>query len=137
MRDRKRVLLDSWAMLALLNDEAGADVVADRLHDAERTGVPLLINDINVGEVYYVVGRHRSLDAAERVMDHLRILPLEFVANDLEAVVAAARWKARYRISYADAFAAATADRFGATILTGDPEFEALGHRVEVEWIGG
>jgi ribonuclease VapC len=39
--------------------------------------------------------------------------------------------KATYPISYADAFAAALALREDATLLSSDPEFEALGERLK------
>ena len=130
-----RKLLDSYAILALLADEDGAERVAELLRHAIETDVPLLINEINVGEVYYIVGRHRSLTDAERALDHMRTLPLEVVANGFEDVLDAARVKATHAISYADAFAVATAARFGAGVVTGDREFEAVEELVEVEWI--
>jgi predicted nucleic acid-binding protein len=43
--------------------------------------------------------------------------------------------KARFPLSYADAFALATAVRFRARLVTGDPEFEAAEDLVEVEWL--
>lgn len=43
--------------------------------------------------------------------------------------------KAEYSISYADCFAAATALKYDATILTGDPEFKKIGSLVQVEWL--
>ena len=39
----------------------------------------------------------------------------------------------RYTISYADAFAAATADELDAILVTGDPELEHLESRIRVE----
>ena len=79
----RRRLLDSYAILALLGDEAGAATVADHLREALATGVQLLVNEVNVGEVYYIVGRYRSLDDAERVLDHLETLPLERCGEQL------------------------------------------------------
>ena len=37
--------------------------------------------------------------------------------------------------SYADAFAAALAQEFGATLVTGDPEFRAVESRIAVMWL--
>lgn len=135
MPEARRRLLDSYAILALLNDEDGADAVADHLRTAIETGAPLLINEINVGEVYYIVGKHRSIDEAERVLDHLETLPLEVVGNTYDDVLDAARIKAAHPLSYADAFAVATAARFDAVVVTGDREFETVEGLVSVEWI--
>jgi len=132
----KRRLLDSFAILALLGDEDGADRVADLLTDAVASDLPLLVNEINVGEVYYVVGKHRSVDEADRVVDHLESLPLEWIGNGRDEVLEAARVKARHPVAYADAFAIATAIRFDAVVVTGDREFESVDQLVDVEWIG-
>ncbi len=132
---RTRRLLDSYAILAFLNDEEGAQRVAGLLEDAEESSVPLLVNEINVGEVYYIVAKHRSEDAAEHVLLHLDRLPLELVSNTFDDVLEAARLKARLPLSYADAFALTTAIRFDARLVTGDPEVETAEDLVEVDWI--
>jgi ribonuclease VapC len=132
---KTRRLLDSYAILAFLNDEEGAEPVARLLQEAAQDGTRLLVNEINVGEVYYIVAKHRSEDAAEQVLLHLDRLPLELVSNDFDAVMEAARMKARFPLSYADAFALATAVRFRARLVTGDPEFEAAEDVVDVEWL--
>jgi ribonuclease VapC len=51
-------------------------------------------------------------------------------------IIAAAKLKATRRISYADGFAAALAQRVGASLVTGDPELKAIADVVTVEWIG-
>jgi predicted nucleic acid-binding protein len=51
------------------------------------------------------------------------------------AVLEAARLKAKYAISYADAFAAATAKRIDGRVVTGDPEFKAIESEVAVHWL--
>jgi ribonuclease VapC len=130
-----RRLLDSYAILAFLNDEEGAERVAHLLEDAGQTGTPLLVNEISLGEVYYIVAKHRSEDAAEQVLLHLDRLPLELVSNTFDEVLEAARLKARFPLSFADAFALATAIRFDARLVTGDPEFEAAEDLVNVDWI--
>jgi ribonuclease VapC len=50
-------------------------------------------------------------------------------------VFEAAHLKARYPISYADAFAAALAKRNGAHLMTGDPEFKAVEPEVAIHWL--
>jgi len=48
----------------------------------------------------------------------------------------AARLKATYPLSFADCFAAATAIRERAALVTGDPEFKKLGKAVTIDWVG-
>jgi ribonuclease VapC len=50
--------------------------------------------------------------------------------------VTAAHIKAEYPLAYADAFAAALAMNKGATLVTGDPEFEVLKNRLPIQWLG-
>jgi predicted nucleic acid-binding protein len=45
------------------------------------------------------------------------------------------RYKARYTISYADAFAAALAQELRAPLVTADLEFEQVESHVEVLWL--
>ncbi|MDW7761692.1 MAG: PIN domain-containing protein [Acidobacteriota bacterium] len=47
----------------------------------------------------------------------------------------AARLKAVHALFFADCFAAATAIRERATLVTGDREFEKLGRAVIIDWL--
>jgi ribonuclease VapC len=62
-------------------------------------------------------------------------LPVNIVENSLDDVIQAARIKAEHSLSFADCFAAATAIREGASLLTGDPEFKKLGKALDIEWL--
>ncbi len=132
---RKGNLLDSFALLAFLNHEGGFEKVRDLLRSARAKKESLLVNEVNIGEVYYRTARQRSVERAEAVLDHLSTLPIRTLGNTYEQVLAAARLKARFSISYADAFALATAQREKATLVTGDPEFHAVEHLVPILWI--
>ena len=81
------------------------------------------------------MAKHRSLSEAERVLRYLETLPLEIVSNGYAKVIDAARVKARFPLSYADAFAVATAIRLGGCVVTGDPEFAAVEDSVNIVWI--
>jgi ribonuclease VapC len=50
-------------------------------------------------------------------------------------VFSAAHFKARYPISYADAFSAVLAKTRKASLLTGDPEFKALEPEIDIHWL--
>ncbi len=133
---KRRKLLDSFAVLAYLNNEKGAQAVLDTLAKAQESGTSVLMNEVNVGEVYYILHRKRGSEKADFFIETvLPSLPIEMVANNLDNVLSAARIKAEYPLSYADCFAAATACKFNAVILTGDPEFKSIEHFVEIEWI--
>ncbi|MFQ5486069.1 MAG: PIN domain-containing protein [Desulfobacterales bacterium] len=52
-----------------------------------------------------------------------------------DIIMSASEIKAEYAISYADCFAVATAQKLGASIVTGDPEFKKVESLVKIEWI--
>lgn len=122
-------------MLAFLNRESGFEKVKSLLREAERSKEPLLMNEINIGEVYHMTAKDRSLEQAEDFLHRLETLPIQAVANSFTAVLEAAKLKARFPISYADAFAVATAIRMTAVVVTGDPEFRQVEHLVTIEWL--
>jgi len=128
-------VLDAFALLAYLRGEPGAERVRDLLLRARSGEAHLYLCLVNYGEVLYISERQGGRPAAEeaiRIIDHL---PLEIVPADRDLTFAAAHLKARYPISYADAFAAALAQKLGAILVTGDPEFRKVEAVVEIEWL--
>ncbi len=93
------------------------------------------MNDINIGEVYYIIAKVRSLDKAEEFLRRLETLPIQFLGNTFTQVLQAAKLKAQFPLSYADAFAVATAQRSRAVVVTGDPEFRAVSHLIDILWL--
>lgn len=134
MPEKRRSLLDSSALLAFLTNEPGVEKVKNLLR-AARKSQPLLMNEINVGEVYYVLAKSRSTEHAERFLHTLATLPIESVGNSFADVMEAAKIKALFPISYGDAFVVASAMRFKAVVVTADREFEAVSHLVKIDWL--
>lgn len=128
-------LLDSFAFLAYLDDEAGKARVQELLALAASGKCRVMMNLINLGEVLYIVERECGLTAAQSVLALVESLPIELLEVSRERVLDAAHVKANHVLSYADAFAAAAAIQEKAIILTGDPEFKALESLVSMEWI--
>ncbi len=94
------------------------------------------MNEINIGESYYILARKRGPEKADCLLDIiLPGLPIRSAANDFHDVIAAARIKAQYPLSFADCFTVETARREGAAIPTGDPEFKSVEHLVTIEWL--
>jgi ribonuclease VapC len=124
-------VVDAWAALALLQGEGQAAVAMRRyLRRAQAGSLRLLMNLVNVGEVYYrTIQRAGEAKADERLL-LVRSLPIEVVPAREPLVLEAARLKAQHPISYADAFAVATARQERAPVLTGDPEILALPREV-------
>lgn len=119
-------VLDSYSLLAFFRDEPGADAVEKLLNEAAEDKHELYITVVNVGEVYYMSCRKDSVAKANQVWEAMRKFPLHFIEIGMDLSLAAAKIKANYKLSYADAFAAAVTIQKKATLVTGDNEFEAL-----------
>ena len=111
------VLLDSWAILEYLKDRAPAAAIVEEHIEAGKAHMSWL----NLGEVYYILRRSHGENSARDTITDLR-LRIRCHLADPELILSAAELKSQYRMSYADAFAAATALQIDATLLTGDPE---------------
>lgn len=110
-------VLDSWSVLALLDGTEPAAGEVDALLGRGRPAISWL----NLGEVFYVVRRRHGEDAAVETLRDLRPA-VDALLPSVDLVLAAGRIKADHPLSYADAFAAATAIERSATLWTGDPE---------------
>lgn len=75
-------MLNSWAVIAYLEDEDAAAKVADIIADAHDEQIPLLMTVVNVGEVWYIVARQTSAGDADGSIKQLRDLGIEFVDAD-------------------------------------------------------
>ncbi len=130
-----RYVLDSFALLAHLEDEAGAARVRAVLKAASLERAQVFLSAINLGELVYITERERGLVQAQMALNAVEQLPVQILEATRERVLAAAHFKATHAISYADAFVVAAAQEIGATILTGDPEFRTVEDLVPVEWL--
>jgi ribonuclease VapC len=129
------VVLDTWAVLAYLEGEPAAQHVRNILRSARRKQVSVLLSLINYGECLYVVEREQGFQQAQRAIGIIDQLPLHVVPANRQLVFAAAHMKARYPISYADAFSAALAKQNQGRVMTGDPEFKAVESEVTIHWL--
>lgn len=137
-RTPDRRLLDSHAVLVLLQKEPGWERVRSVLRDGEPW-----MTLVNLGEVAHIVERNSGTVAADGIFADLLAdarpdgsRAIQFVPIDHALVRVAASLKAAGGLSYADAFAAAAARRLGCPVLTGDPEFSAAERAgIQVEWL--
>jgi ribonuclease VapC len=128
-------VLDSFALLAYLQNERGSAKVAAILSRAKSAQADVLLCIVNFGEAVYIIERESGLTDAQRAIAAIDQLPVTVVDAGRELTFAAAHVKAHFALSYADAFAIALAQREQATVLTGDPEFEQAQTLIAVEWL--
>lgn len=129
-----KLVLDAWALLALIqSEEPAASRVMGILEEAEEKRVLLYMSWINLGEVYYRIGRQKGQPEARETVDEILLLPIRFCSVSKDDILTAAENKMRFAISYSDAFAVALTQSLNGTIVTGDPEILRIDHAVPVE----
>jgi len=130
-------VLDSWALVAFLEDEPAAEVVEKLLAQAAADKHKLLLSVVNWGEVYYNTMREVSQEAAEQQSRAIAAMPIDIVGvgDDLTLARQAAIYKATHKMSYADCFAAALAKVRNCELVTGDPEFKEVARDIKINWL--
>jgi predicted nucleic acid-binding protein len=129
-------VLDSYALLAHFEDEAGGEKVRDILKEARDGETKLFLSVINFGEIYYSTYRERGIEKAQEIKLIIEQLPIMIIDADKPITMQAAKLKALYPVAYADCFAAALSIMKKCKVVTGDPEFKKMAKDVKAEWIG-
>ena len=130
-------VLDSWALIALFEDEPAADAVEELLHQAKEDRHKLFLSVVSWGEIYYNTMREVSQKTAEDRAREIASLPIDIVGvgDDLGIARQAAIYKATKKMSYADCFGAALAKVKNAEFVTGDPEFKEVEKEIKIVWL--
>jgi ribonuclease VapC len=128
-------VLDSFALIAYFRDEPGAEAVENLLVTAGKKDSPLHMTDVNYADVKYSIVKKDGVEAWREAAKILQGLPIDFHSTNRALADAAADFKARFRMSLADAFAAALAKEKRSELVTGDPDFKALEKEVKVVWL--
>lgn len=126
-----KYVLDSFAILTLLEDEAGAAELGSLLEDNRNS---FWMSTVNLGEVYYIVARERGEPSAVQVLQDVQAQDnVTIVDATWDRVLQAAKFKATGGMSYADGFACGLAAEYGAPVLSGDPKLRAV-EGIKVVW---
>jgi predicted nucleic acid-binding protein len=119
-------VLDACAVIALLNDEGGADTVAGLITRAGVGTDRLFMNGIQALEVYYDRIYIKGREYADTVLESLYASPIIILSDvSRDIIQEAGRFKTSYSLSLGDTFAAASAKKLSATLITRDKEMKA------------
>jgi PIN domain nuclease of toxin-antitoxin system len=118
-------VLDAGPLIALLNGEAGADVVEDVLTEP---GSTCYIHCYNLCEIYYQYFRRGGQATADEVVSDLLDLGICLRDDsDISFWKSAGSIKAQNAMSLPDAFCLSLGIRLGATVVTTDHgEFDPI-----------
>ena len=128
-------VLDSFALIAYFRDEPGAETMEDMLVAAGKKDNPLLMTDVNYAEVKYSIVKKDGAEAWAEAAKVLQGLPIDFHSTTRALADSAADFKARFKLSLAEAFAAALAKEGRTELVTGDPEFGPLEKEIKIHWL--
>ena len=124
----KLYILDACALVALLQDEPGADEVAAVFNAANNDEAKIIINKVNLLEVYYDAYRSRGKEQADLMISEMKKRPIEINAEMSDEIFnEAGRLKASYRVSLADSIALAQTIAVDGELLSADHhEFDVI-----------
>jgi predicted nucleic acid-binding protein len=131
----KAYVLDTWAVIAYLEDEPSAQQIVDLIATAHEEAIPVYMTVVNVGEVWYTIAREVSEADANGSIKELRDLRIQFIDADWDLTQEAAGFKSQNKMSYADCYAAALAKSYKADLITGDKEFKLLEDQIKIQWV--
>jgi predicted nucleic acid-binding protein len=119
-------IFDACALISLLKKEAAFDQVTGLLAYAKAGKISIYMSIVNLVEVYYGFLRDMGVEAADALMSRVAGFPITVIDTISSTVYReAARFKAAYAMSLADAFLCASAKDLSAVIVTKDHEIKA------------
>ena len=132
-----RYVLDTCAMIALLQEEQGADKVAAALNAANNGEASIVMHKLNLLEVYYDAYRWRGKEQADLMLFEVKKRPIKIIAEITDEVFSkAGQLKASYKISLADSIALAQAAAYDGELLTADHhEFDQMDGRENIRFL--
>lgn len=128
----KSYLLDTSAIVAFREDEAGADQIQQILRKAHAHKAKVYISFMSFMEFYYGVYRLEGKGAATKAYMELKLLPCELVDSSEDLLLLAGEIKDTCSMSLGDSWIAASALKLKACLVHKDPEFEELEGKLEL-----
>jgi predicted nucleic acid-binding protein len=118
----KRYIFDACALIAIANNERGADAVQELIRRAEAGEAVVCINVVNLFEVCYKLIQQKGIKSADTfIKSVLYASPIKIIDTiDIAVFREAARFKTAYKISLADSFALASAFCTDGVLVTAD-----------------
>jgi predicted nucleic acid-binding protein len=131
--ESKPFVLDTSALIALVQNEQGADRVERILKAAQNGACTVYISFVTLAELYYVTWKEKGRSAALEMIVLVKSLSLKIVESAERITLLAGSIKANHKLSMADAFIAATASHVGGILVHKDPEIEQLKDFISTE----
>jgi predicted nucleic acid-binding protein len=120
-----KYVIDACALIAYFQDEQGSDKFRELLKNPNNQ---FIMHAANLGEVYYDTLRVSGKDKAQALFEKVALLPITIIWEmDIHLISLIGEYKTSYRVSYADCFALALAEKEGAIVISTDHhEFDVI-----------
>lgn len=131
-------VLDACALVALLKNEEGADVVDAIYKQARNSEATIIMNRVNLLEVYYGFYHSDGKDFADKILDSVAKSIVTICEFSKDFFPIAGRLKATYKISLADSIVITQSLLLDGELITSDHhEFDALEgiEGIRLHWI--
>jgi uncharacterized protein len=132
-------IFDACALIALMHDEDGSEIVETKLEKAMKGEIEIFMNKLNLLEIYYGLYREEGIETAEEIYNRISMLPItiiDILEDDVFKI--AGRIKATYKLSLADSIVIGEAAAKSGIVVTCDHhEFDIVEYNesIEFEWI--
>ena len=120
------IVLDTSAFIALDEREPGAEQVEAILAKAWLGQAEVHASFATLTELEYIRTQEKDAQQATELLTFAKSQPVKWHHTNDALCSEAAKLKAAQKVSFADAFVAATAKRLDASLVHKDPEFDAL-----------
>jgi len=135
---KETYVLDACALIAFINKETGFDNINSLMNKAVDKKILLMMNQVNLFEVYYRVIKAYGKNTANGVLELVRKLPINIICGLSHNVMEeAGRMKMTYNMSIGDSIAAAESMVANGMLVTSDHkdfgEAEQAG-KVKILW---
>lgn len=119
-------VLDTSALLAYIENEAGATIVEQLILEAIEGQHTLYMSIVSGIEVFYISLREQGHPVATERLQLLKDLPVSQEPLQEDVLTVIGELKANHQLSFADCCIAGLAKQKAAILLHKDPEFEQL-----------
>ena len=131
--ESKRIILDTSAILTYFEGEEGKKTVEEFLIESASHEIELFMPFSAAIEFYYINFNSQGEETANQRFAMLMSLPVEVLKSiDEPYMIQAARLKASYLISFADALIAAYVYLENASLVHKDPEYLTLENEIDL-----
>ncbi len=121
-----RYVLDTSALIALIENEEGADQVSRLFQQADDELAILSISIVSCIELFYISLREQGQDTARERLELIKQLPAQIEPLHQNLIEVVGVLKANKSMSFADCCVAGLAQYQQAILVHKDPEFEPV-----------